>query len=223
MHPDEYELVRRRAGLDEGPGEQKRDRLRAPWFPQAIIAAFTLWLVPVFAVNVVVPLRDLVVPLGCGSLFVLFGVSAWFFRRRARRADLTRDLAQGARYAADLEARQIEEWHVRVVKAVAVEEVEDEGMRFFLEIEDGRVVFLRSQDFYDDERYESGFPSELTMTRLPASAELLDFQTSGEFRSLAGMWPPFAAAADDPNAFGPEDGAILPGPLSRYRTDRDED
>ena len=52
-------------------------------------------------------------------------------------------------------------------------------MQFFLEIEDGRVVFLRSQEFYDDERYESGLPSELTMTRLPLSGELLGFQTSG--------------------------------------------
>src|SRR5262245_38232317 len=145
MHPDEYELVRRRARLDERPGEQQSDRFREGWVPQALISAFATWLVPIFAINVVPPPRDLVVPLGCGSLFVVFGVSAWFFRRRARHTDLASDLALRARYAADLEARQIEEWHVRVVKAVAVEEVEDEGMQFLLEIEDGRVVFLRNQ------------------------------------------------------------------------------
>jgi hypothetical protein len=222
MNPDEYELVRRRAGLDESPGAKKRARFRTPWLPQALIAAFALWLAPIFAINVVLPPRDLVVPLGCGSLFVLFGASAWFFRRRVRRADLAHDVAQRARYAADLEARQIEEYSVRIVRAVSVEAFEDEGMQFFLEIEDGRVVFLGSQEFYDDERYESGFPSELTVTRLPLNGEMLGFQTSGPFVPLAEEWPPLSAE-DDPNARGPGAGAILPGPLSRYRTTRVED
>lgn len=220
MSPTEYTMVRSLAGLydDSGSGAS---RWSTPYVAEAIIAAFVLWIAPV-SVVVVLRASELVAPLGLGSLLVLLPASLWFFRRRARRADLNRQAATSKRYAADLEARQIDESRLRVVNAVEVEEVEDEGMQFYLELEDGRVMFLMTQEFYHEE-YDGRFPStEVIVTRLPHSDELLTIDPVGDYLPVSEEWPAFTGD-DYEHGRVPAHGALLPGPLSRYRPESESD
>jgi hypothetical protein len=215
MSPDESRMLRDLAGLDDDSGPRAY-RFRASYVPQSLVVAFALWLIPIFAINAVPTHRDLVAPIGCGSLFVLLAAALWFFRRIARRQDAARETETRKRYAADLMLQQVDEYRLRVIKAVEVEEVEDEGMQFILELEDGRVLFIMSQQFYHEE-YDRRFPStEVTMTRLPHADELLSIEPAGEHLPVSEHWPAFTAD-DYKSGRVPKDGAFLPGPLSRYR------
>jgi hypothetical protein len=218
MTPDESRALRVLAGLDDGDGDGARAyRFRTSYVPQSLVVAFALWLLPIFALNSMPPNRDLVVPVGCGSLFVLFAGALWFFRRRARRLDAARDTETHSRYAADLIDQQIDEYRLRVVKAIEVEEFEDEGMQFYLELEDGRILFIMSQQFYHEEEYHGRFPStEVLVTRLPHADEVIGLEPVGDHLPVSAEWPSFTAD-DYKNGRVPQHGALLPGPLSRYR------
>lgn len=67
MREDEYTALRSRAGFYDTP-ESQRYRWRTGYALQAISVGFTLWLAPIIVINEVLPPRDLVVPLGFGSL-----------------------------------------------------------------------------------------------------------------------------------------------------------
>src|SRR5262249_40802355 len=66
-------------------------------------------------------------------------------RERHRDADKERE-----RLAVDRERGQVEEWRVRVRDAMKVWPVDDEPSHYYLELEDGRVLFLDSR-FLDEE------------------------------------------------------------------------
>jgi hypothetical protein len=144
-----------------------------------------------------------------------------FFRRRARAAYDRELAALRARYAADLQALQLEEWRVRIVDALQVEEVEDEGAQFFLELEDGRILFVMGQYLWDADDESAHFPNrELLITRLPHAGDIFDMKCVGEY------FPPSAERASFTGAEYaeervPRDGQILPGPLSRYVVERE--
>jgi hypothetical protein len=124
------------------------------------------------------------------------------------------------RYAADLAAQQVEEWRVRVVDAIEVEEFEDEGRHAYLELKDGRVLFLSGQYLYDNDEDDTTprFPNdELLITRLPHAGDILDLERLGDYLSPSATLPPFVED-DHLNDRVPGDGQILPGPLSRYAT-----
>jgi hypothetical protein len=146
-----------------------------------------------------------------------------YYRRRENAAYERKVAALRTRYAADLQALQLEQWRVRVVDALQVEELEHEGSQFFLELEDGRVLFVISQDFLNGEGEPPFFPNrELLITRLPHAGDIFEREYVGEY------FPPSAERGyfrpeEHVNGSAPRDGQILPGPLSRYLIDRDKD
>jgi hypothetical protein len=145
-----------------------------------------------------------------------FGYYLWKELRRAKRsAEYWR-----SRYAADLSTGQVEEWRVRVVDAIEVEEFEDEGRHCYLELEDGRVLFLTGQYLYDNDEDDTTprFPNrDLLITRLPHAGDILDLERLGDYLPPSATLPPFTKE-DHEHDRVPEDGQILPGPLSRYPT-----
>ncbi|HEY3963634.1 MAG TPA: hypothetical protein VGM05_03690 [Planctomycetaceae bacterium] len=91
-----------------------------------------------------------VVGLGSGLLLVAMSVGALFLFnpwwanpfRRMTAEDILRQLeAQGLVVSSDFEAR----------RAFGIEESDDEGLHYFLELGDGRVLYLTGQYLYDYE------------------------------------------------------------------------
>jgi hypothetical protein len=131
-------------------------------------------------------------------------------RERHREADRRR-----ARFAADREAGQAEEWRVRVRDAILVHPIEDESSQFYLELEDGRVLFLESR-FLDEEWHGQQFPNrELLITRLPHAGDVLNLQCLGECFAPSAERAHFTHAEYEDGVV-PQDGQMLEGPLSRY-------
>jgi hypothetical protein len=226
MKPEEYAALRSRAGFRDTPRSQ-RDRWRTPYVPEAICVGFALWLIPIIVIVKVLPPRDLVLPFGCGSLVVLLAGSLWVFRRRARRQDLSNEAEHKIhvaelqkRYAADLQAREVDEWRLRVVDAVEAEGDEDVGNDFYLEFEDGRVLLVSEGDLGDehyDQDYALRFPTrEVILAWLPNADEMMGIDGVGDQLSVSGSWPGFTLEAFR-NGRVPEHGKFLPGPISRYR------
>jgi hypothetical protein len=213
MRDDEYAVVRSRARYYDTP-ELLRNRWRRPYAALAICVGFSLWLIPILVINKVLPPRDLVMPFGCGSLIALLAVSFWFFRWRARRKDVADEASQREWYAADLEAREVDEWRLRVVDAVKAEGDDDEGDSFYLELEDGHVLFISEGDLLNpeyDEAWQLQFPTrEVSLTRLPHTGEFLGIVGLGEKVPVSDSWPDFTYE---------DRGSFLPGPLSSYRID----
>ncbi len=88
-------------------------------------------------------------------------------------------------------------YHAR--RAFGVEEVEDEGPRYFIEIEDGRVLFLSGQYLYD---YEPGdgqtrrFPcSEFVLRCHGKKGYTVDITCKGTVIEPETVMPPFNGAA----------------------------
>jgi hypothetical protein len=196
---------------------------RAPSWIAALVAGTGMWLALLFAATFVLPRPSPAA--GMWSIHILLVVclsGAFLFFRRRSRAAYDRDLAVlRARYADDLRALQLEEWRVRIVDALQVEEVDDEGAQFFLELEDGRILFVMGQYLWDADDESPQFPNrELLITRLPHSGDIFDMECVGEYFPPSAERAPFTGQeyADERV---PQDGQILPGPLSRYMVERD--
>ena len=103
----------------------------------------------------------------------------------------------------------VEEATFDVAEAVAVEEFEDEGLSYYLRLDDGRVLFLSGQYLYDPAD-EGRFPSRrVTIVRtVRPSGDVLDLRCSGEHVAPSVVLPPFS---EERNGTGdlPEDGAVL--------------
>jgi hypothetical protein len=235
MKPDEYAALRIRAGYLDTPGSQPY-RGQTSYVPMAICVGFALWLIPIFAINAVLPPRDLVLNFGCGSLFVLLAGSLWFFRRGARRKNLVLEAEHERhvadlqkRYATDLQAHEVDEWRLRVVDAVKAEEYLDVSDDFYLELEDGRVLLVSENDLRDeqyDQDHEIRFPTrEVILAWLPHADEMMGIDGVGDQLPVSGSWPSFRSEAYEHGRV-PDHGKFLPGPISRYRNahyDDDED
>jgi hypothetical protein len=155
-------------------------------------------------------------------LVAVAGSFVYHLRKELRQAKRIAESGR-RRYAADLAARQVEEWRVRVVDAIEVEELEDEGRQCYLELEDGRVLFVGGQYLYDSDEDDSDegdttpkFPNrDLLITRLPHAGDILALERLGEHFPPSVTLPPFSRE-DHEHDRVPEDGQLLPGPLSRY-------
>ena len=137
---------------------------------------------------------------------------------------------QAAKARADLAGGVAHDLDLAISRAVEIEEHEDEGAGFFLELADGRVLCLISQDLYeyasdvDLEEGEEDRRAEFPQTRIryryaPHSGVLLDLAGVGE------PLRPFGKVKTTARFFkkdkqtgqrsytGPEDGTVYEGPL----------
>jgi hypothetical protein len=105
--------------------------------------------------------------------------------------------------------------HFAVSRAFEVEEFEDEGMHFYLELSDGRVLFMSGQYLYDYEPHEDGghdprrFPcDEFLVLRHRDEGYVVDLQCTGQPLKPELLAPPFGEDVWRQGAL-PKDGAII--------------
>jgi hypothetical protein len=161
------------------------------------------------------------VAVGLYVLIALFrALRSWTAYVREQAAKARADLTGGVAHHLDL----------TISRAVEIDEYEDEGAGFFLELADARVLCLISQDLYeyasdiDLEEGEEDRRNEFPQTRIryryaPHSGMLLDLAGIGE------TLRPFAKVKTTGRFFqkdketgqrrytGPEDGMVYEGPL----------
>jgi hypothetical protein len=135
---------------------------------------------------------------------IALGVAGVVFRRlrRGGRSQwltlVERDLAGGM-------ARVSE---ARVTDAIRVEEAEDEGSSYYLQLDDSRVLFLTGQYLYEVEEDRSFPNTRVTVLRAPATRVVLGVSCEGSAFAPSGTLPPFATDEYDQGRV-PEDGAVL--------------
>jgi hypothetical protein len=142
----------------------------------------------------------------------------------SRESALARRIAaqRRARYAPDLEANEMEEWEVGVLDAMEIEDATEEGPNFYVELEDGRVLFLHGLYLTEDVNAKR-FPNRvLHITRLPHAGDIFDLQCRGEYLEPSYFRGMFLAEEMEAGTV-PEDGQILPGPLDTYKFDPNDD
>jgi hypothetical protein len=207
MRPEEL------ARLEREP--RPRSRWGAAFLP-ALIAGTGLWFGLLFAAAVLGYRGPDLMPFMLYSLPASMLIAFWYCLNKQRRQGRAAAEQHRALYAADLAGRQMEDWRVRILDAIQVEEFEDEGAQYFLELEDGRVLFLAGQYLYD--YAETQFPNrELVIARLPHAGDIYGLACVGEYFPLSAERPAFTRE-DYLADTVPIDGQILPGPLSRYLT-----
>ena len=96
----------------------------------------------------------------------------WIKRRDLDRANLP--------YEQDLKQGQMEIVRYQAKAAVALEEFEDEGYGFFIDIGDSKLLFLQGQ-YLDEPVSEGKFPSRsFDLVRAPVSHVIFDITCAGE-------------------------------------------
>lgn len=152
-----------------------------------------------------------------GILVATTGVSLLAFviqsRRRTRRAN--------QHYDADRRAGYVEEWRAGVRGVIRVDHHDDEPdhPRYFLGLDDGRVLFLAG-DYLSPLESMGRFPcTELRLARLPHSGAIVDIECHGDPLTASIIRPPFTVAERLSGAV-PENGVLLEGPISRFRRAR---
>jgi len=115
---------------------------------------------------------------------------------------------QSARVRQELEQGEAEVLRYQVLDAIAVEELEDEGLGFYLKLADGRVLFLAGQYLHEPVE-ERRFPNTfIELVRAPTTHELLDFRVLGVNLQASARRPPFSAEEYRRGSV-PEDGSVL--------------
>ena len=105
-----------------------------------------------------------------------------------------------------------------VSDALAVEEFEDEGLSYYLELTDGRVVFLMGQYLYEPVE-QLQFPARrVEIVRTTATDTVLRVTALGPHLPPSATRGPFRTEEIESDRF-PVDGAVLHGPLDQYRGD----
>jgi len=127
-----------------------------------------------------------------------------------------RDLAEG----------NVEVVHVETNGAAEVEEIEDLGLNFFLEIGESKLLFLSGQYLYDvayeigkDEVERPGrFPNtKFELVRVPHSRQLIGFDCLGEPLKVSKRYRVSKTA--EKGFFALQDGQTIPGTLSTLEQD----
>jgi hypothetical protein len=104
------------------------------------------------------------------------------------------------------------------LRVFQVEEVEDEGLHYYLELDDGTVLFLSGDYLYDDET--PNFPcSRFTIRRHRDHGYVFDLQCDGEALQPEVVAPPFTADDHDHDRV-PDDGTILTTPYDELKRER---
>jgi len=123
-----------------------RKALRA-YLPIGAVILLALWLVTVLLADA---------PLLVITLFwIVVGVVIMLWVRRDMRKDARQfeSIARGLDSALERNAADV--YDVRAIAFAEFEEIEDEGACYAFELEDGRLVFIAGQEFYQGARFPS--------------------------------------------------------------------
>jgi hypothetical protein len=109
-------------------------------------------------------------PVTCGLFFVVFLIALRLFSPPRRIKE----------QIADLESKGlIVDQSFKAVRAFQAEEFEDEGVQYFIELEDGSILFLVSQYLYDFD--PAKFPStEFTIRRHKTEDYVVEIRCGGK-------------------------------------------
>ena len=201
------------------PQESKRVRreLRgAPGWGTAVLALATGIFATMFLCVLMIAAGLRGAPLGVALLVVLVAASVLTWGNLGRWYTLAFRGQTPPLEEADLRRGEVEEWRVGIRDAIVVEEIVDETAPYYLELDDGRVLFLVGQYLRGDEPGRL-FPNrQLLITRLPLSGTILEVQCLGEAFAPSAQLPAFTALEHQERQV-PVDGQLLEGPLSRFR------
>jgi hypothetical protein len=178
-------------------------RSRPPGSPG--LGAFLAFVVTTGVLLIVSPASWQVGARSLVPVVVALGVAGLVYRRlrsSGRRSEwlarVDRDLAGGVARVTS----------ARVSDALRVEEAEDEGSSYYLELEDGRVWFLTGQYLYELEE-DGTFPNtRVTVVRAPATGVVLAVSCDGSPLAPRGTLPVFTTQDYDEDRV-PEDGAVV--------------
>ncbi|WP_459204497.1 hypothetical protein ACQVRV_19410 (plasmid) [Ralstonia pseudosolanacearum] len=155
-----------------------------------------------------VPLQVVVM---LGSLLA----AVYIFNRQGHRSSLRRKSL--AERIAELEARgQLARQRFQATRAFAVQELEDEGLHYYIELSDGRVLYLGGQYLYDYEpitddpefNQARSFPcTEFEVLRHKDAGYVLHIHCAGTVLEPEITAPPFRR--EDFRRGMPEDGEII--------------
>jgi hypothetical protein len=147
-------------------------------------------------------------------MFALLATALWLFN--AKGSDPFHRLTAEQHIQELLRLGLLESTTFRATRAFGVEEYEDEGLHYFIELVDRRVLFLSGQYLYDfepmtDEGAKIGrsFPcSEFTVRRHLKERFVVDIECGGDVLEPDVMLPPFTD--DDWRGHRvPEDGRLI--------------
>jgi hypothetical protein len=108
----------------------------------------------------------------------------------------------------DLDSRIADVTTYHVKQAIKVEECEDLGIGFYLDLGEGKVLYLQGQYLYkysDDKRFPC---TRFTISRTTHSRKFLDIRCEGEYIAPVCVNPPFTKK-DGRAGLVPKDGQIL--------------
>lgn len=150
-----------------------------------------------------------VIPVGLALLVGVLvhrrvGHEAW---REKQAADLRDELAAGV--------AEVTRWLAR--SAIRVEEFEDEGISFFVELTDGRVLFLSGQYLYDVDDAQRFPNTSFTIVRTPRTRMVLEVECTGEYFPPLSTRPAFTEAEYRDGSV-PSDGDIIAGDIPGLRS-----
>ena len=92
--------------------------------------------------------------------------------------------------------------------AIRVEEFEDEGLSFFVELTDGRILFLSGQYLYESDETDRFPNTSFTIVRTPRTRTVLEFDCRGDYFPPVETRSPFTDAEYRQGSV-PSDGDIL--------------
>ena len=150
-------------------------------------------------------------------MFALMALALWLFHPKGSDPFHRKSAAE---YVAGLEGLGLlksTEFHAK--RAFGVKEFEDEGLHYFLELDDGRVLFLSGQYLYDYEPVQEGpesnqprtFPcSEFTVRRHRKEGFVVEIRCGGSVLEPELMAPSFGSADCKADRI-PGDGQVISG------------
>jgi hypothetical protein len=181
-----------------------REPVRLVGWWTGIVSALCGFLLTFLVVSLPAPWIGFAVAARAALAAAILASVAWYVwvQYRARRA-LSADVAGTAREVA---AGFVRSTVYRITDAVAVEEAEDEGLSYYLLLDEGRTLFLSGQYLYEPEG--AGFPWEsFEVVRVASGTWVLRVVPLGPPLTPSYTRPPFTDEELSPGGI-PDDGAI---------------
>jgi hypothetical protein len=149
-----------------------------------------------------------------GGLLLAVGLLTGVFFLFVKRGGRMKGRRSGDNYLRELKREGLlEESNYRALRAFRVKELEEEGSHYFVELDDGSVLYLNGQYLYDFEPNQAGRPrtfpcTEFTVVRHKIKGWVMGLQCRGSVLKPECETPPFSES--DFNAGRvPSDGEII--------------